>query len=66
VNPVIELSGAPKGALTMKKNGRVLSLDSYAWDGHVLWINSLIDTSTELDFEFEDPKRGDSLKSPKP
>jgi hypothetical protein len=64
VNPVIEISGAPKGALTIKRNGSVLSPASYAWDGHVLWLNALIDAPVELNLTFAQQVRAGSFESP--
>ena len=48
VNPVFELEAAPEGGLTILRDGHKLGADSYAWDGHVLWLNATIVAPTEL------------------
>jgi hypothetical protein len=53
VNPVFELEGAPKGKLTVTRDGRTLGGDSFAWDGHVLWLEATTSGPTELELGFE-------------
>src|SRR4051812_4282110 len=52
VNPVFELEGAPKGNLTVVLDGRGLASDSFAWDGHVLWLDATMTGPTELKLRF--------------
>jgi hypothetical protein len=48
VNPVFELEAALEGGLTILRDGHKLGADSYARDGHALWLNATIVTPTEL------------------
>jgi hypothetical protein len=52
VNPVFELDGAPRGGLTIRRDGRSLKEDSYAWDGHVLWLDATIRSPAEMTLSF--------------
>jgi hypothetical protein len=52
VNPVFELLGAPKGALTVTRDGVRISSEDHAWDGRTLWLDATIKEPTELRFAF--------------
>lgn len=42
VNPVFEIDQAPKRLVGVTLNGKALPSKAYAWDGAVLWIESMI------------------------
>jgi hypothetical protein len=54
VNPVFELTGAPKGAgaVAVTLDGRPLDPGRYAWDGRTLWLDATIEAPTELSVTF--------------
>ncbi len=54
VNPVFELTDAPKALLSVRLSDRPLSRDQYAWDGRTLWLNANINEPTTLELQFGD------------
>lgn len=52
VNPVFELTGAPRGAVTVSLEGRPLDAKHFAWDGRTLWLDATIADPTELRLGF--------------
>ena len=48
MNPVFELSGAPKTLARVSLNGKPLDPSRYAWDGITLWLNVTLSQPTEL------------------
>ena len=58
VNPTFELIGAPAGPVQVSLAGAPLDGKSYAWDGHVLWLDATLDTPTELRITFASPQGG--------
>jgi hypothetical protein len=56
VNPIFELEAAPRGELTVMRDGRKLDPDGYAWDGRVLWVNATIVAPTELSLRLGSPE----------
>jgi hypothetical protein len=54
VNPVFELTGAPKKLVGVRLADRVLNAKDYAWDGRVLWLNTTIVHPVRLRLEFVD------------
>jgi hypothetical protein len=55
VNPVFELSRAPRGELHLTLGGQSLDSKRYAWDGRTLWLDATIDKPTELNVSFKQP-----------
>ncbi len=54
VHPVFELQNAPKTLSRVELNGRPLAATDYAWDGHVLWLNTTLRSATTLRMTFPD------------
>lgn len=54
VNPVFELSGAPRTLVTVRLGDRQLREADYAWDGQTLWLGVDIDDPTRLQIDFRD------------
>jgi hypothetical protein len=54
VNPVFELSDAPKKLTRVRLAGRLLDAKEYAWDGKTLWLNATIVSAVPLQLEFAD------------
>lgn len=54
VNPVFELSGAPKSLDRVQLSGRTLEPHEYAWDGRVLWVRATVTHAVSLALEFSD------------
>ncbi|MBN2294119.1 MAG: hypothetical protein JXM70_16955 [Pirellulales bacterium] len=54
VNPVFELSDAPKKLSRVLLDGRVLDTKQYAWDGKTLWLNATITKPTNLQLELSE------------
>ena len=54
VHPVFELQNAPKTPPEVELNGRPLTATDYAWDGHVLWLNTTLRSATTLRMTFPD------------
>jgi hypothetical protein len=52
VNPVFELLDAPKVLESITLGARRLTSKDYAWDGKVLWVNTVVDQPEELRLEF--------------
>ena len=52
VHPVFELQNAPKTLSRVELNGRPLAATDYAWDGHVLWLNTTLRSATTLRLKF--------------
>jgi hypothetical protein len=57
VNPVFELSSAPKKLRRVELDGRVLGAKEYACDGKTLWINATMTHDTQLRLVFDDSPR---------
>ena len=57
VNPVFELSGAPKSLDRVQWSGRTLAPREYAWDGRVLWLNATVKNVPRWRSSFPIPKR---------
>lgn len=55
VNPVFELSEAPKTLVRIRLAGRLLEAKEYAWDGKTLWIKATVLRDTALQLEFGSP-----------
>jgi hypothetical protein len=53
-NPVFELENAPKKLKKVKLGGKNLAANQYAWDGHTLWLNSIIKQPEILELNFGD------------
>jgi hypothetical protein len=54
VNPVFELSDAPKTLAGVRLAGRLLDAKEYAWDGKTLWIKATIARAASLRLDFAD------------
>ena len=52
VHPVFELLNAPKTLSRVELDGRELAASDYAWDGHVLWLNTTLRSATTLRLKF--------------
>ena len=52
VNPVFELSSAPKTLKQVRVNGKRLDRARYAWDGKTLWLDVKLSQPAELQLEF--------------
>ena len=52
VNPVFEISHAPRGTIQVMLAGRQLDTPHYAWDGRTLWLDTTIEKPTELRLTF--------------
>lgn len=52
VNPVLELAGAPKRLERVLTGDSLLSNEDYRWDGHVLWIDTPLQTGASVRLEF--------------
>ena len=57
VNPVFELSAAPKALKTVRLDGKPLDPARYAWDGKTLWLDVTFSQPAELQLEFVDATR---------
>jgi hypothetical protein len=53
VNPVFELTGAPKTVARVTLGSQTLEPKQYAWDGQTLWINADLGGPTTLRLEFD-------------
>lgn len=54
VNPVFELSSAPKHLLAVELAGRRLEPSQWAWDGATLWIDATLTEETAVRLRFGD------------
>jgi hypothetical protein len=54
VNPVFELIGAPTGRIHVSLGGQPIAEKNFAWDGHVLWLDTTIESPTEMVVTFHD------------
>jgi hypothetical protein len=52
VNPVFELSDAPKSFVSVRLAGRPLGARQYAWDGQTLWLEATLTEAVPLQLEF--------------
>ncbi len=52
VNPVFELSEAPKTLASVRLANRLLETKEYAWDGKTLWVKATLTQDTPLRLEF--------------
>jgi hypothetical protein len=52
VNPVFELSEAPKTLAGVRLGDRLLDADDYAWDGKTLWLHATATDPVSLRLEF--------------
>jgi hypothetical protein len=52
VNPVFELDRAPEGSIRVMLGGQSLDPRRFAWDGRTLWLDAIIEKSTELRVAF--------------
>jgi hypothetical protein len=52
INPVFELSHAPKNIAKISVGGKVLDSKDYAWDTKVLWLRANVQTSTPVEIQF--------------
>ncbi len=64
VNPVFEITGAPRGGIAVKLGNEVLAERRFAWDGHTLWLDATIKAPAELCVTFglgrvERPREGE-------
>jgi hypothetical protein len=57
VNPVFELSGAPKMLARVELDARLLGAKDYAWDGKTLWIRATMTHDAQLRLVFDDSPR---------
>jgi hypothetical protein len=57
VNPVFELSAAPKALKAVQVDGKLLDAARYAWDGKTLWLDVTLSRPAELRLEFADATR---------
>jgi hypothetical protein len=48
VNPVFEFKGAPPGGVTVSLRDHPIDEEHYAWDGRVLWLDTTIESATQL------------------
>ena len=54
VNPVFELSQAPKRLVRVELDARPLGAKEYAWDGKTLWLTATITRAAKLRLVFND------------
>jgi hypothetical protein len=54
VNPVFEISQAPKSLVRVELEARPLEAKEYAWDGKTLWISATITRAATLRLVFSD------------
>ena len=52
VNPVFELSNAPADLMQVSVGALVLTADSVAWDGKVLWLKTTLRESAQIRITF--------------
>jgi hypothetical protein len=57
VNPVFELSDAPKTLVRVELDARLLGAKDFAWDGKTLWIDATMAHDTQLRLVFGDSPR---------
>lgn len=55
VNPVFELSDAPKTLVEVRLADRQLNADEYAWDGKTLWLHATVANAVSLQLKFAGP-----------
>jgi hypothetical protein len=48
VNPVFEFKGAPSGGVNVSLRDHPIGKEHYAWDGRVLWLDTTIESATQL------------------
>jgi 2-oxoisovalerate dehydrogenase E1 component len=60
VNPVFEWTGAAPGDIQLRLGGRSLEATRFAWDGRTLWLDTTIESPTELRVSF----KGDRATAP--
>jgi hypothetical protein len=53
VNPVFELSQAPKTLVRVELNARPLAAKDYAWDGKTLWLDATLARPAQLRLVFD-------------
>jgi hypothetical protein len=53
VNPVFELTGAPRGDADVTLGGQTLESKRYAWDGATLWLDTTVEKPTEIRVRFK-------------
>jgi hypothetical protein len=54
VNPVFELSDAPKTLVRVELDASILGAKDYAWDGKTLWMNATMTHDTQVRLVFGD------------
>jgi hypothetical protein len=54
VNPVFEVRNAPGSEARIMLAGQTLGGDRYAWDGRTLWLDTTVESPTELRVTFAD------------
>jgi len=52
INPVLELSSAPKNLLGATLDGKPLEAPRYAWDGRTFWLDAILRQPSKLELEF--------------
>ena len=54
VNPVFELSSAPKTLKSVSVDEKPLDPARYAWDGKTIWLDATFSQPSRIRFEFAD------------
>jgi hypothetical protein len=55
VNPVFELTRAPRGSIKLALAGQPIDASHYAWDGRSLWLDAAISSPCVLQINFVGP-----------